>query len=92
MTTHMDDAIRLARQLNEIASDQRARAKMVDGARKELALIDAKTCDDAAALLQKFGTEVTRLRAGIGCYLYGRLERHELRQMTETWNGDAGTL
>lgn len=46
----------------------------------------ARTCADAADMLQVLGTEVDRLRQAIGCYLYGRIDRHELRKISESWN------
>ncbi len=85
----MDETIKLARQLYEIAADQKARAATVGGPRHELHLVDAKTCEDAAALLQKLHTEVYRLREGIGCHFYGRISGPELVKMSQTWNGDA---
>lgn len=53
---------------------------------KELNQLDAKTCRDAAVAIQVLATEVNRLRLGIDCYLYGRLERSSLREMETTWN------
>lgn len=47
---------------------------------------DAKTCEDAAAMLQTLGTEVDRLRQGVGCFFEGRLDRATLKNMVRTWN------
>jgi hypothetical protein len=88
----MDESIKLARQLGEIAADQKARAAVAGkGPRSEMHLADAKTCEDAAALLQKLHTEVYRLREGIGCHFYGRISGPELAKMARTWNGDTVT-
>jgi hypothetical protein len=87
----MDEAIKLARQLYEIASDQKVRAETVTGGRRDMHLIDAKSCEESAALLQKLATEVYRLREGIGCHHYGRLAEGDLWRMSRTWNGDALT-
>lgn len=55
----------------------------------ELAELDGKACLESAKMLQKLGTEVFRLRAGIGCYLdTGDPDRGRLRQMTQNWNDD----
>lgn len=58
---------------------------MTDSA-KELAAIDAATCDNAAIMLQTLGTEVTRLRLGIQHFHAGRMTRWDLLEMTENWN------
>ena len=55
---------------------------------REMAERDAKACEDAAEMMAKLGTEVTRLRQGIGCFFCGRLDRIELNAMTKNWNGD----
>lgn len=84
------DAIKLQRQLSEIASEFRMfSALAVTDVGSEIAKRNAKACDDAAAMLQKLGTEVTRLREGIGCYHYGRLDRQDLWRMARSWNGDS---
>lgn len=58
----------------------------------ELAEGDAKDCLETAAMLQKLGTEVTRLRLAIQHFDCGRLSRFELREIVTNWNGDnAGT-
>ena len=56
-----------------------------------LAEHDAVACERAAAMLEKLGTEVTRLRLGISHYYYcdhTGMSVVELRRMTENWNGD----
>lgn len=45
---------------------------------------------EAAAHIRKLDTEVFRLRQAIGVYLYGRMERHELREISKTWNAQSG--
>lgn len=57
-------------------------------AESELAEADFYACQDAAAMLKKLGTEVTRLRLAIQHFDYGRMSRLELRQITANWNGD----
>ena len=61
-------------------------ARSTHAASKELMEHDAKTCEDAAKMLRKLGTEITRLRLGIGHYEYGKLTRADLIGMTENWN------
>ena len=78
------DAIKLRDRLLDVAKELRYRR---DG-NLELNERDAKSCDDAAAMLQKLGTEVTRLREGIGCFKYGRLNRDRLIRLPDTWNSD----
>ena len=80
------DAIKLRSRLLDVAKELRIRR---DG-NLELNEMDAKSCDDSAAMLRKLGTEVTRLREGIGCFKYGRLSRISLIQLPDTWN-DNGT-
>lgn len=86
----IDQAIKLRDRLLDVAKELRiaARSAKTDAGR-QCADMDAKTCDDAAAMLQKLGTEVTRLRQGIGCFHYGRIDRFALRRMSENWNDDA---
>lgn len=55
---------------------------------RELAELDARACEDAAAMLKKLGTEVTRLRLTIGHFGCGRMNRSDLRKAAETWNDD----
>ncbi len=59
--------------------------RRTDGLR-ELNEIDAKSCDEAADMLQKLGTEVTRLRLAIGCYRDYRMNRSDLSHVADTWN------
>jgi hypothetical protein len=54
----------------------------------ELAEVDFQACQEAAAMLQKLGTEVTRLRLAIQHFDYGRISRFDLREITTNWNGD----
>lgn len=65
---------------------RRIAARSSHTATKELAEIDARICLDAAKMLQKLGTEVTRLRLGIGHYKYGKLDRLDLIKMATNWN------
>lgn len=58
-------------------------------ATKELMEMDAVNCENAAEMLEKLGTEVDRLRLGIGIRHYGRLSGAKLMAMTKNWNGDA---
>ena len=47
---------------------------------------DAQISERAAAMLEKLGTEVDRLRQSIGCFGYGRLSHREISELVETWN------
>jgi hypothetical protein len=65
----------------------------IENAKRIKQLLDAgdttpRTVADAADMLQVLGTEVTRQRLAIGHFLYGQIDRHELRRISETWNGD----
>lgn len=48
--------------------------------------ISKDICRDAAEMLEKLGTEVTRLREAIGHRYYGTISDRELREIAETWN------
>lgn len=78
------EGIRLRKHLKICADEFR----LMRGSPKELREHDAKTCEDAAALIQKLDIEVFRLRQTIGCYLQGVMDRSQLRHCAETWNGD----
>jgi len=82
------DAINMRDGLLHIAKEFRMQGEdpRVSATRKELAAIDAKYCEDAAEMLQKLGTEVDRLRMGIGGMLDYHMSRGDLRQMTRNWN------
>ena len=47
---------------------------------------DAKTCGECVEMMENLGTEVDRLRDGIGCFRIGQLERDTLFNMARTWN------
>lgn len=86
----VDYAIKLRDRLLKTAQELRIDRDMAkDEARRELREYDATVCDEAARLLQVLGTEVTRLREGVGCYLDGRISRSLMRHIRESWNGDA---
>ena len=82
MDSTMREAIRLRDRLLDVAKELRLRR---DGL-PELNKLDAQSCDDSAQMLQKLGTEVTRLREGIGHFEYGMMSRHDLIQMPRRWN------
>ncbi len=83
----IDQAIRLRDGLLGAANEFRhIGGPSANAVTKELMELDAKTCEDAAKMLQKLGTEVTRLRLGIGHYRYGMVDRSALVRMSESWN------
>ena len=83
----LDQAVKLRDGLLGAANEFRCRGALTKSAvTKELSELDAKTCEDAAKMHQKLGTEVTRLRLGIGHYKYGMLDRSDLIRMSESWN------
>lgn len=85
----IDQAIRLRDGLLSAAKEFRhTGACSTHAVTKELTEHDAKTCEDAAKMLRKLCTEITRLRLGIGHYKYGKLARADLISMTETWNDE----
>lgn len=55
-------------------------------ATRECAQMDADNCTQGANLIKALDTEVFRLRQAIGHFLYGKMSRHDLRKITETWN------
>lgn len=83
------EAVKLRDKLLEVAKELRIQGKMARSTSgKTLAAMDAKACDDSARMLEKLGTEVTRLRLGILTYCDGRMEERGLRNMAKNWNGD----
>lgn len=81
------DAIKLRDGLLECAREFRVYGgKSRHASGRELAEMDAKVCENAAVMLQKLGTEVTRLRLCIGHFDYGRMDRSDLRRATQNWN------
>lgn len=75
----IERAVRLKKDLTNLVPEMRSE-------------FDRSTCIETVAMLQSLGTEVTRLRLAIGTFLYGRMDRHELRKISETWNdGGAAT-
>lgn len=76
------DAIKLRDRLRDVAKELRMRR---DG-NVECNEMDAQSCDDSADMLQKLGTEVSRLREGIGHFKYGQMSRVNLIGMPDTWN------
>ena len=78
------EAIKIRDNVRSAAKEFRYRR---DG-NKELNEMDAKACEDAAVMLQKLGTEVTRLRLAIGHYKYGMMSRQDLIKIPDTWNDD----
>ncbi len=83
----IDQAIKLSNGLLAAAKEFRyIGGPSATAVTKELMEHDAKTCEDAAKMLQKLSMEVTRLRLGIGHYKYGMLNRSNLIQMAESWN------
>ena len=86
MNEVIKNAARLRDHLLDVAKELRLRR---DG-NIELWELDAKACDDAAAMLRKLGTEVTRLRLAIGHHKYGMMSCADLFQIPDTWNDDGG--
>lgn len=85
------DAIKLRDGLIECAREWRHYVQMharTDAA-KRLGEHDAQISERAAAMLEKLGTEVDRLRQAIGCFGDGRASRSELRHLVNSWNYDA---
>lgn len=87
------DAIKLRDALLQVAKEIETRAETDKALRRssktaqELALMDSRTCIEAAQMLQVLGTEVTRLREGIGLHHYGQLAERRLDWMAQNWNG-----
>lgn len=55
---------------------------------EELRLLYAEYCDQSAELIRVLATEVTRLRAAIGHFKYGWMDRAELIKYPDKWNDD----
>jgi hypothetical protein len=84
------DAIRLTNSLVDLGKYLHVSARVEqDPAKRQLMVYDSKTCQDAAQMLQKLGTEVVRLREGIGCFHYGKLNERDLYGMSQNWNGES---
>jgi hypothetical protein len=78
---------KLHKRLSEVAEELRRHGQMArTDAGKELAELDASTCERAAAIIRILGTEVDRLRLGIQHFDHGRMDRFALRDMTKNWN------
>lgn len=75
------EAIRIRDRLQELATDLRLRPGHVQAND-----MDGRTCDEAAKMLQKLGTEVTRLRLFIQHHQHGRLSTADLYKVVENWN------
>lgn len=81
------DAINLRDRLRDCAKEFRIHRQLLrHSSGKEMAEHDAKTCDDAAAMLQTLGTEITRLRLTIQHFAAGTMSRTDLRNVVRTWN------
>lgn len=80
MGSVLKDAGLLRDHLRELARFLRS-GPLIDA---ELRAPDADCCDDAAAMLQKLGTEVTRLRLSIGRYRYHMMSRADLVALPDT--------
>ena len=82
-------AIKLRDRLLETAKEIRIMGNRSDRLNtKRMAEIDARGCEDAAAMLAVLGTEVTRYREGIGCCYYGREpDVRDMWRWRDNWNG-----
>lgn len=88
----IQEAIKLRDRLKDAAKEFRILEKRATHkATKKMAGRDAEACEESALMLQKLGTEVTRLREGIGCFKYGQLSRFDLIKMRDNWNDDSET-
>lgn len=83
--TELPEAVPVRNGLLEAAKEFE---KFMPKRNKELNEIDANNCREGARLIQKYDTEVFRLRQSILCYCDGRLDRHELRKIARSWNND----
>lgn len=79
----IDEALKIRDRLLNVAKEIGYQHK--PGALRDF---DMKTCKQAAEMLQKLGTEVDRLRMGIGHFHHGRMSIFDLEKMTKNWNGD----
>lgn len=83
----ISDAIKLRDALHECAKEFRVyRDVRSNVSGKTLAEYDARICQAAARMLEKLGTEVTRLRETIGCFHYGRANEKDLTNVWRSWN------
>lgn len=80
-------AKKTAQRVLEVASELRLTgpARPSDAGR-ELALMDAEACENAASMIATLDTEVFRLRAAIGSHFYGRMSSRDLLKISQTWN------
>lgn len=92
-TDPLDYAKKLREKLGDIAIELTRNAeRSKDAAAKELLEFEALCCVEAAGMIAKLGTEVTRLRLTIQHYDHGRMTRTQLANAAETWNGDPPKL
>lgn len=62
-------------------------SRVSKGKARQLNLFDQQVCLDAANMIQKLATELTRLRLTIQCHCdTGVPDRNEMRRATKNWN------
>ena len=79
----IESAIRLRDRLLELSKELRRNGPMNN---ETLRRMDAANCEEAAKMLEKLGTEVTRLRLAIGHHSYRRMSHADLVRIADTWN------
>jgi hypothetical protein len=77
-------AKRLAPKLLEEAAECRLEARFMPNV--ELLELRAALLEEAADLLRILETEQFRQRTAAATHLHGRMDRAELRQITQSWN------
>lgn len=99
-TETIEFAVKLRDGLRDTAKNATLDAQMMrligkDGTKEsrvnaaELKDYEATIAVQAALMLEKLGTEVTRLRLSIGCHLdTGDPTRADMRKIVTNWNGD----
>jgi hypothetical protein len=81
------DAIQIRDHLLDVAKEIRHRKKReTHSSTVNLMEYDAAYCEAAAAMLQKLGTEITRLRLTIRHFDQNMMDRTGLRNVVRTWN------
>lgn len=84
------DGIKLRDRLLGTAKELRIQAEMHKvlgkATQSELCDMDAQVCEESAEMMQKLGTEVTRLRLGIGHFKHGQMSKLDLCKFPNTWN------
>jgi hypothetical protein len=83
---YSERAKRIAPKLGEVSEELQTKAARVSGAEKELLELAAEQIDQARDLLRILEQEQWRQREAINLYLYGKVDRDFLKNISSSWN------